>query len=268
MIDSHTHTTMCKHAEGAPEEYLLAAEAAGLAGIGVADHFPWPAGYDEKHRMKPDEYPDYKRLVENLRRFGREKGLEVLYAAEADWVPGGMEEVFRVFDEEDFDYVIGSIHFVDDLPFDHPDHKAVWFPEGRPAFIWRRYYELMLDMVSSGRFDVIGHFDLPKKFGSRPPREADVEPLIDAVIEAASDLEVAVEINTSGLRKPVAELYPSFDILKKMASAGIILTLGSDAHSPGEVGADFAVALEAAKEAGFDSVHSFRGRKPRRVISL
>ena len=268
MIDHHTHTVLCGHAEGRPKEYVAAAKRAGLAGVGIADHFPWPAGYDEKHRMKPEKFGTYTEMVEEAREAGRELGLVVRYAVEADWVPGRMDEVFAVLDSEDFDYVIGSIHFVDDLPFDHPGHKAVWFAEGRPVFIWRRYYELMFDMVSSGRFDVIGHFDLPKKFGTRPPAEAGTGPLVDAVIAAAADLGVAAEINTSGLRKPVGEMYPTLEILRKMASAGMKIVLGSDAHAPDEVGANFENALDLAKEAGFRGVHAFASGKAKRVISF
>ena len=250
LVDYHIHTWLCKHASGDPEEYMAAAAEAGLDGIGIADHFPWPAGYDEKHRMTPREFPAYKKIVEDLRSKAP-AGLNILFAAEVDWVPGHMNESFEVFAKEDFDYVIGSIHFVDDLPFDHPDHKAVWFTEGRPALIWRRYYELMIDMVASGKFDIIGHFDLPKKFGVRPPPEAEVEPLMDNIIAIAADLEVAVEINTSGLRKPVVEMYPSIDILKKMAKLGVMIVLGSDAHAPEEVAMDFDKAVEIAREAGF-----------------
>ena len=256
LIDHHTHTWLCKHASGRPEEYMAAAVAAGLDGIGVADHFPWPAGYDEKHRMAPEEFPTYKNIVEDLRSKAP-SGMNILFAAEADWVPGHMDETLDVLEKERFDYVIGSIHFVDDLPFDHPDYKAVWFAEGRPAFIWRRYYELMRDMVASGKFDVIGHFDLPKKFGIRPPPEAETDVLVDDIIAMAADLGVAVEINTSGLRKPVGEMYPSIDILRRIAKLGMVVVLGSDAHAPEEVAMDFGKAVEIAREAGFMRIHAY-----------
>ncbi len=260
LTDHHTHTWLCKHASGLPEEYMAEAIKAGLSGLGLADHFPWPADYDEKHRMAPEEFPTYKKMVETLRAKAP-PGMDILFAAEADWVPGHMDECFDALEKEDFDYVIGSIHFVDDLPFDHPDHKAVWFTEGRPAFIWRRYYELMLDMVSSGKFDIVGHFDLPKKFGVRPPPEADTDSLVDEIIAVVADLGMAVEINTSGLRKPVGEMYPSIDVLTKIAKSGARVVLGSDAHAPREVAMSFAKAVDIAREAGFKHIHNKSGGK-------
>ena len=80
--------------------------------------------------------------------------------------------------------------------------------------------------------------------------------------ELAGKKGIAVEINTAGLRKPVKEFYPSLDLLKAARRAGMHLTFGSDAHSPAEVGADFSLALDFARTAGYASSLIFRGGKP------
>lgn len=263
MIDYHTHTYLCNHATGEPEEYLAAAEAAGLTEIGVSDHTPWPRGYDEKWRMAPEQFPEYRDLVRKMK--DTSTCVEVKYAIEADWVPGQMDMVYEHFDQEPFDYIIGSIHYTDDLPFDNPDTvKAVWEKEGRPEWIWKRYYDLMLDMVNTGRFDIIGHFDLPKKFGNKAPDTTENQILIEEILQTAAANNMAIEINTAGLRKPVKELYPQFDLLKKAARFGVMLTFGSDAHTPEQVGANFAEAIIIAKEAGFNEYCSFSKRQPKR----
>jgi len=261
MIDYHTHTTLCHHATGTRAEYLAAAEAAGLDEIGVSDHIPWPVGYDPKWRMSPEEFPIYKSMISEMRAI--KSNVKIKYAIEADWVPGKMDEVILNIEKEPFDYVIGSIHYTDELPFDDIDSKqAVWEGEGRADWIWHRYYELMLDMISSGFFNIIGHFDLPKKFGSLPPETDIIDRGIDEILKTAEANKIAIEINTSGLRKPVREFYPKFDILKRAASLDMMLTFGSDAHAPNEVGANFAEAIAIAKEAGFSKYVSFDQRKP------
>lgn len=261
MIDYHTHTHLCNHATGNPSEYLAAAEAAGLSEIGVSDHTPWPRGYDKKWRMAPEQFPVYREYVAEMRSI--RSGVKVKFALEVDWVSGKMEEVYPHLENEPFDYLICSIHYTDDLPFDNPDkRKAVWEVEGRPEWIWHRYYELMQEMVNAGRFDIIGHFDLPKKFGNRAPDTPEKEQAINDILSAAEANNTAIEINTAGLRKPVKELYPQFEILKNAANHGVMLTFGSDAHAPEEVGANFAEAIAMAKEAGFSEYCSFEQRKP------
>lgn len=261
MIDYHTHTTLCHHATGTRAEYLAAAEAAGLSEIGVSDHIPWPVGYDPKWRMSSSEFPLYKSMIQEMRAI--KSKVKIKYAIEADWVPGKMNEVLSEIKKEPFDYIIGSIHYTDELPFDDFDsRKTVWAGEGREEWIWHRYYELMLDMTSSGYFDIIGHFDLPKKFGSIPPDSDIISKRIDDILSAAEANNMAIEINTSGLRKPAKEFYPKLDTLKRAASLGLMLTFGSDAHAPNEVAANFAEAIALAKEAGFSKYVSFDQRKP------
>lgn len=260
MIDYHTHTPLCKHATGTRAEYLAAAEAAGLAEIGVSDHTPWPESYDPQWRMKSEEFPIYKELIAEMRAI--KSSVKVKYSLEADWVPGKMDEVFPYMDNEPFDYIIGSIHYTYDLPFDNPDsRKAIWEVEGRAELIWHLYYKLLLEMVTAGCFDIIGHFDLPKKFGNMPPETEQISKMVDETLIAAEANNMALELNTAGLRKPIKEIYPKFEILKCAVNHGVMLTFGSDAHAPSEVAANFAEAITMAKEAGFTEYVSFDQRK-------
>jgi histidinol-phosphatase (PHP family) len=260
MLDYHTHTYLCKHATGKPEEYLAAAEKAGLSELGVSDHSPWPSGYDPEWRMSPEEYPIYHEIIDNLRKIN--SPVKVKYGVETDWVPGKMDETYANLAKYDFDYVIGSIHYVEDFPFDNPEVLPVWEIEGKAEWVWNNYYRLMLDYVSEGKFNIIGHFDLPKKFGSRPPASENIAKLIDEILTAASDNKIAIEINTSGIRRKANEFYPNINILKKAASKGVMLTFGSDSHHPGEIAANFADAVRMAKEVGFTHYHSFTKRIP------
>jgi histidinol-phosphatase (PHP family) len=77
-----------------------------------------------------------------------------------------------------------------------------------------------------------------------------------------------VEINTSGLHKPVQEMYPALENLKIYCAAGIPLTFGSDSHDPAHVGRDFQKAVDMAQAAGFSEYVLFRGREIERQIKL
>ena len=259
MLDYHIHTPLCKHAEGLPDEYISAALDAGLDEIGISDHAPWPAGYDTLYRMRAEEFREYRAIVADMTEKAS-PNLKVRFALEIDWVPGKMDEVWENLAEIEFDYLIGSVHYTDELPFDNPDHKTVWESVARSAEVWIRYYELLLEMVSNGGFEIIGHFDLPKKFGSRPPETNEVERLTTETLTAASDNHIIIELNTAGLRKPVSEIYPSPALLRKAKKLGVQITFGSDAHAPNEVAANFAEAIAFAKECGYEFYVAYEAR--------
>ena len=140
--DLHTHTALCRHASGKPEEYLAAAQKAGLAYWGVSDHFPAPAGYDAAFRMTPDELPRYFEILRSLRQAAQGTPLHVLAAAEFDYVPGRMDEVSAALApfRPEFDYLIGSVHYVGEFAFDDPDKLDEWPRYGVDA-VWDGYLD-------------------------------------------------------------------------------------------------------------------------------
>ena len=119
LLDYHIHTDLCRHAQGAPDNYVKTAIKRGLGEIGFSDHCPWPAGFDMKSRMAISDFPQYKKILSGLRE--KFPSLPIKYGLEVDWVPGRMDEVWDSLDKEEFDYLIGSIHHVGDFPFDNPE---------------------------------------------------------------------------------------------------------------------------------------------------
>ena len=128
------------------------------------------------------------------------------------------------------------------------------------------YYALLRQSAQSKLFDIMGHVDLVKKFGHKPTEDMTEE--ITKTAKVFKESGVAVEINTSGLRKPCKEMYPALNCLKIYAKAGIPLTFGSDAHNPKHVGADFKSAVVLAKRAGFKECVTFKNRKIEQTIKL
>ena len=117
--------------------------------------------------------------------------------------------------------------------------------------------------AESGLFEIIGHPDLPKKFGHRP--QQDCAPLFKRFLSAARKTGTAFELNTAGLRKDCQEIYPSRKFLEIAFAAGVPITFGADAHKPAEVGADFDAAIDLARNVGYTRTLRFEKRQKRTV---
>ncbi|MEX1139267.1 MAG: histidinol-phosphatase HisJ [Bacteroidota bacterium] len=258
IVDYHTHTSLCKHAQGDAEEYILRAIELGLDEIGCSEHIPMPGGFDEKHRMSLEQYQSmYAPRVTELR--DRYRGeIIVRRGIEGDFFPGTESWVAGFIKENGFDYVIGSVHFLGSWGFD--DMVFVHNFEGRDIDdVYEKYFEAVRQSARSGLFDIIAHCDLVKKFGHRPKK--DLTELIRETMKEIRRNNLCIEINTSGLRKPVKEMYPSESILKIAHEIGVPLTLGSDAHDPADVGADFTRAIALVEQYGNGRISVFERRE-------
>jgi histidinol-phosphatase (PHP family) len=248
--DHHVHSGY-SDGLGEPEELAARAAELGMREIGIADHLALGA-YDE-----PGYGIDLERLEEYTAAIraadDRRPDLRVLAAIEVDYTPDTIEDAARLLRQHRFDYVIGSLHFVDGAVVDTRSslHGSLWRDVDA---VYRRYFELAGEVASTGLFDVIGHLDLPKKYGHRPGDWAAVEPALAAALDAIAASGAAIELNTSGWRRPMGEAYPSPEILAGAAARRIPLVLGSDAHRPEDVGADFGRAVAVAAAAGYDAV--------------
>ena len=262
IADLHTHTILCKHASGTPEEFLSAALVRGESWFGVSDHCPWPEGYDSGSRMNVSEFPLYRENVKRLQRKAEGTPLKVLYAIEMDYVPGKMDDVEANLEKEEFDYIIGSIHYIEDFAFDNPDLLDEWKKPGTAEHVWDVYLKYLKEYVASWDFQILGHPDLPKKFGFRPVESESFLQRFTEIFEMAASRGIALELNTAGLHVPVREIYPSKTLLSLAKRAGMKITYGSDAHAPEAVGRDFAAAEQLAKECGFSGFVTFEKRRP------
>ena len=254
FYDSHLHTPLCGHATGTPREYAQTALDAGLSGLCFTDHMPMPRWYDAPWRMRLEQLPEYIAEIAAVQQefAGR---LDVRLGLEADFHPGTEKFVEKVLGMFDWDYVIGSVHYLGAWGFDNPEFVAE-YEERDLSGLYRDYYALVEGAARSGLFDAIGHLDLPKKFGHLDPDPVYALHALDVVAGQG----LALDFNTAGWRKPVAEAYPAPDLVRAAAERGIPLVLGSDAHQPGEVGFRFADAVKEIRDVGGRTV-TFRHRK-------
>ena len=255
--DYHLHSLLCRHATGEPAEYAARAVAIGLTEIGFSDHSPMPRDDFDDWRMRADQLDEY---VENVRRAQKDfPKLTIRLALEVDYLPGGEDWIRGLAARHPWDYFIGSVHYVsDDWVVDNPHEISKW--KNRDPFeVWSTYFERLTRAAETGFFEIIGHADLPKKFGHRP--DCDCAPLYEKFLDAAKKNNCAIELNTAGLRKDCKEIYPNREILQLAFQKGVPITFGSDAHAPEEVGMNFAEAIQLARSVGYKESCQFVKRR-------
>ncbi|MES2441079.1 MAG: histidinol-phosphatase HisJ family protein [Verrucomicrobiota bacterium] len=257
--DYHTHTPLCRHAEGQPEAYIDAALAAGLTEYGISDHAPQiPEPFDD-WRMHTAQLPEYFEWIHRARTHAAGR-IPIRAGLECDWLTGCEPWIADLASRHQWDYLIGSVHYLGDWDFDNPKWLGRWAASDVDA-VWTHYWETYAKMADSGLFDILGHPDLVKKFAHIPTGDLDrfYEPAICAIAASGS----VIELNTAGWHKPCAQAYPAPRFLELACSAGIGLVISSDSHTPREVARDFPQAIALARAAGYRDTILFEKRQRR-----
>lgn len=262
LPDYHLHTALCKHAEGEVADYKTAARRQKIPEVCFTDHVPSPDGYDPAHRMELKQASSYRSMIAGLQDG---EPPSVLYGIEADYYNGCNTFLREWLPGQDFDFVLGAVHYIDDWGFDNPSQRHIWDSVDVTA-TWQKYFELVGELADSGLFDAAAHLDLPKKFGHRPS-DKELKEMAQPILDRIARAGMGIELNTSGIRKPVNEIYPSPLIVSMAFEREIPICFGSDAHSPEDVGAGFDLALKLAHEIGY--THYFKiSRRIKRLMPL
>ncbi|MDQ6950322.1 MAG: histidinol-phosphatase HisJ family protein [Mariprofundales bacterium] len=261
LPDYHMHTPRCNHAEGRVADYARAAITAGLSEIGISDHSPMPTPFDDDWRMRHDELDGYVAEV-MAAQIEFADTLTIRLGLEVDWRPGCEAFVHELAAAYPWDYLIGSVHYLDSWAFDDPDQRQHWDEVGIEQ-VYIDYYAQVAASAASGLFDTLGHPDLAKKFGHRPsasemPRIIEAE---EAMLMAVQRAGVALEISAAGLRKPVAEIYPHPRIIERAAARSIPFSYGSDAHQPQHVGHAQPACRNLLLQCGIHQISHFTQRQ-------
>jgi len=264
LINYHNHTCW-SDGRATLEEMIAGARAAGMAEFGLSDHYaPFPDGREVDWAMPPGFLPEY--VVRVLEAAEAEaSGLIIRLGIEIDFFPETIEGTKATLAPYPFDFLIGSVHFMNDFPIDSGAHH--WVPltsEGVNA-VWRGYWGRLRELAESGCCDFIGHLDLPKKYGYLPT--ADLTAEVHAALDAIAAADLAIEINTAGWQRPIEEAYPSPALLRAARERDIPLLINADAHTPADADADFPRARALAREAGYTELVRY-DRRQRFTYSL
>lgn len=252
-FDYHMHTHLSDGANS-HEEMVLAAIDKGFDEIGFSDHFcirqpcRWAVDTDgialleERVRAMQAKYSDR---------------ITILFGLEVDYFPTLEAEIREALSPFRFDYVTGSVHFLDDWNYDTA-------PEGYDRYstdyIYQWYFGELQKAARSGLFNIMAHPDLIKKFRIWP--ETTPLNLFRETARVFAQSGVAFEVNTSGKDRPCGEFFPGTAFLEALHHAGVPVTLGSDSHRSDQIGRYFDEARALLGQVGYRSLTRFRHRQP------
>jgi histidinol-phosphatase (PHP family) len=259
--DEREHTFERAFTAANAERYRETAAERGIAELGVAEHV-----YRFRAALDIWDHPFWRRYAEDdldaYCAFVREE-TDLRLGIEMDFVPGREDRIATQLDGRDWDYVVGSIHFLRDRSLDTEEY-SIWGAGESPEKVWRRYFETVAESARSGLYDIIAHPDLVKVWGRAAPRpDGDLRRYYEPAVEALAEADVAVEVSTAGWRKPVGEQYPAEPFLEMLADAGCAIALSSDAHVPDQLGFEYERALELLERVGIGEIAVFERRRRR-----
>ncbi len=246
------------------DRYREAASERNIAELGVSEHV-----YRFSQALSVWQHPLWREFahddLDEYCGFVREE-TDLRLGIEADFIPGAEDRIANLLDARDFDYVVGSVHFLADHALDMDDY-SVWGTGRSAEDIWRAYFLALGEAARSGLFDILAHPDLVKVWGSahpeRPLPEGDLRYYYELAIDGIAESGVAIEVSTAGLRKRAQEIYPAPALLQMCVEAGAPVALSSDAHRQEDVGADYDRALELLDSLDVSELCVFERRERR-----
>ncbi len=263
--------------------YLQQAKQLGLREVGIVDHlyrFKETRAYFERFMKLDDseigqlqQYWLDRVMTENIDTFvstiqqAKEKwhreGIALKLGIEADYFIGGEMELTSLLADHPWDYVIGSVHFVDGWGFDNPQTEHL-FKQMNPQALqenYDRFFMTVENMIQSKLFDFVAHLDNFKVFNYQVEDQAFLKVWYERIAQALTSTETATEIN-AGLyyRYPVKEMCPGPRFLQTLLDYGVIFTVSSDAHFPDDLGKYTFANTDLLKSHGVQSIVSFEQR--------
>ncbi len=276
MIDYHIHTEHSIDAEGSISEYCEQAVRLGLREICITNHCELdPLRNDSFIRFNNQRKPITRENLLILRdevfrekTFFRDSGLEVKFGLEIGYYDGIEPGLQELIDDLSLDFLLGSIHCLDHICIDSSRECSRYFTNHTASELLERYFQELEKLIKTKLFDAIGHLDVYKKYGlDFYGEELNTLPddLLKRIFQLMKENDVALEINTAGLRR-INEYYPSPLIMQyAQAEALTRITIGSDAHRVEDLGKGIASGLEYAKSFGFDAVYGYEKRRATRI---
>lgn len=265
--DLHLHT-FYSHGRNSPQEMYQAAQDKGLALIGFTEHSPRPMSYDYKNEYREHltaHFTDYIQAVSDL-RVQPPATCNVLLGLEMDWLPAEDAFVREACAAHDYDFLLGSVHFLDHWGFD--DGMEPWQEASRDQIYgwYEKYFTTWLSMINSGLFQIAAHPDLIKIYSVTHFHNwlalAENRRHVKNCLIALRDANMAMEISSAGLRKPCREIYPAPEIMAMARDLNLDISFASDAHNTSDIADSFSDLRDYAKKYGFDRQTVFKGKEP------
>jgi len=243
------HTKASPDGVGDFEDFIKEAVKKGIDEIGFSEHL-----FDRPVHSR-DFMDGY---VRDLLEIRKKCPILVRLGAEIDFFPAEVDTVEEFLRKYPFDYVIGSVHYLGNWPIDSRSQLQEYFRRDILQ-VYKDYFEAVRMLCRTRLFDTLGHADIVKIFGFKP--DCDITSILEETADAIAVSNMCVEINTAGLIKKCAEIYPSRQLLQMLKERNVPITLGSDAHAPQDVGRSFDKAFELSKTVGITHLCTFEARR-------
>ncbi len=260
ITDYHVHVERGPYTLEWLERFVHQAAKAGVTELGISEHAyrftqtrpllsnPWV------EKRKTEDLDQYLGMLQDARK----QGIRVKIGIEMDVMPENMAAMRDFLAAYPFDYAIGSIHWLGGFGFDLDEMREHW-EQNRVEDVYETYFAQLEALIEARPVDIIGHADVIKVFGFKAPTVAArwYERLTPMIQRSG----LAVEVSTAGWRKPVGEIYPAPEWLRRLADAQVPMVLSSDAHRPEDVGALYPQALDLLRALGVTRLATFTKRQ-------
>ncbi len=275
MFDYHIHPNYSIDAEGEIDEFCEAALNAGLKEIAFTTHLDTDRVTDDCYVnvkgkrvdvSSSEWFEDYESTIRSAGDHFADSGLQILLGIEVDCFPDVETVLPEGFFSTDFDIILGSIHLIDHIAISAGERAEEAFRKYALKDLGEKYFTIMLDSIDLGIFDILAHIDLYRRYGESFYGDAIHDLWKLHLKELANRMKrrrIGFEINTSSLRRGMTHPMPEERIIQALKTEGVeTITVGSDAHTPNEVGRGIDEALDIIRRIGFQGPSTFRKRSP------
>lgn len=271
--DYHVHTNYTEDAIGNVKDYCEMAKKIGIKEIAFTNHlalqkFESMPEFKEASIMsiRLEDIPKYYKEIEKARE---QFDIRIRFGMEVDYEKILESKIERLLDDYPLDFVLGSCHFINGLAITEQGNAAKLFQGINILQIYKKYFDKLKNAIESQLFDVMAHPDVVRKFAvkySVIPFEK-YRKAVENLVSSLVDNNVGIEMNTMGYAHPVRDSYPSLEFLKICKDAGVkIITVGSDTHSPSNLGFSIERGIGKLKKVGYDRVYLFNRRKSKEIL--
>ncbi|NLI89708.1 MAG: histidinol-phosphatase HisJ family protein [Epulopiscium sp.] len=257
--DYHVHTNYSLDSVTPMEEQIKRAISLGFNEMVITDHHEADPSSQEFHLETniSDYINQFNRLKEQYKNH-----INLKLGAEIGYEARGRDVLDEFINNNPFEFIICSMHSLNGQDF----YSGNFFAGKTKKEAFREYFHAIKECIDNfDNFDVLGHVDFICRYGNYPNTDLDYMDYREVIDEILCQLirnSKGIEVNTSGLRYGVGHMHPRFDIIKRYKDlGGEIITIGSDAHRPEDIGADYEKGRQLLKEAGFKYFTTYNNRK-------
>ncbi|TFG32902.1 histidinol-phosphatase HisJ family protein [Candidatus Thorarchaeota archaeon] len=273
MLDYHIHPNYSLDAEGSIDDYCEQALKIGLSEIAFTTHLDTDGEDDCFVVVKGKKvdvqssywFEDYEASIWKANEKYQERGLRILQGVEVDCYPGVEEKLPDRFFSTDFDIILGSVHLIDHIAISDGKRASKIMEKYTLEDLGREYFTTLLDCIDSGLFDILAHLDLYRRYGEKYYGSCINtlwESHISDIIQKMKKHKIGFEVNTSSWRKGMAEPMPSIQIIDALREGGITnVIIGSDAHTPSDVGTGIERAINLLVKKSYSHVSRYEKRE-------